>query len=192
MTTAQAMFLRDGFHATTMDRIAETAAVSKATLYKYFPDKDELFFALVREARLAPSPRLIEKHREMIEQIVDHLKHHRSRAKVKDAILEHFQAGAQRRNDAFFRLMFELGFARPALLRRVTQELHGQSGGFHGMTEAAAKELPPDVDGQALLHLLFVAITGYTLLEDVVFGPERIDPERLADTLAALICAAFE
>jgi TetR/AcrR family transcriptional regulator of autoinduction and epiphytic fitness len=38
-----ATFRAEGFHSTTMDRIAERAGVSKRTVYNHFPSKDELF-----------------------------------------------------------------------------------------------------------------------------------------------------
>ena len=42
-------FLKKGLDAASMHNIAETAKVSKRTLYKYFPGKDELYNALVDE-----------------------------------------------------------------------------------------------------------------------------------------------
>ncbi|MBD2066290.1 TetR/AcrR family transcriptional regulator [Leptolyngbya sp. FACHB-671] len=41
-------FLRDGYAATSMARIAATAGVSKETLYSYFESKEKLFAALVQ------------------------------------------------------------------------------------------------------------------------------------------------
>ncbi|WP_114287692.1 TetR/AcrR family transcriptional regulator [Candidatus Halocynthiibacter alkanivorans] len=40
---ARIVFLRDGFEGASVDDIAREAAVSKATLYSYFPDKRALF-----------------------------------------------------------------------------------------------------------------------------------------------------
>ena len=40
---ARDIFLRDGFEGASVDDIAQQANVSKATLYKYFPDKRLLF-----------------------------------------------------------------------------------------------------------------------------------------------------
>lgn len=39
---AVAMFIERGYHATTMDEIAERAVVSRATAFKYFPRKEDL------------------------------------------------------------------------------------------------------------------------------------------------------
>lgn len=40
---ARAVFMKDGFEGASVDDIAKTAGVSKATLYSYFPDKRLLF-----------------------------------------------------------------------------------------------------------------------------------------------------
>ena len=45
---ARQVFLEQGFSATTMDMIAESAEVSKRTVYKHFDDKHSLFAAVVR------------------------------------------------------------------------------------------------------------------------------------------------
>ena len=47
----QAVILLSGFRAATMEAIAAEAGVAKATLYKYFPDKDAVYAAVV--ARVA-------------------------------------------------------------------------------------------------------------------------------------------
>ena len=44
---ARQVFLNHGFSATTMDMIAESADVSKRTVYKHFEDKHALFAAVV-------------------------------------------------------------------------------------------------------------------------------------------------
>ncbi len=44
---AIAEFREHGFEATSMDKIAATAAVSKRTVYNHFPSKDELFAAIL-------------------------------------------------------------------------------------------------------------------------------------------------
>lgn len=42
-------FLNHGYLGTTMDKIAQTAGVSKQTLYSHFGDKEKLFKALIYE-----------------------------------------------------------------------------------------------------------------------------------------------
>lgn len=64
---ATTLFLRHGYLGTSMDQIAAFAAVSKPTVYKFFPDKEQLFTAIVLETLdragapfLAELPRLAE------------------------------------------------------------------------------------------------------------------------------------
>lgn len=45
---AREIFLRDGFEGASVDEIAKCAAVSKATLYSYFPDKRILFIEVAK------------------------------------------------------------------------------------------------------------------------------------------------
>ncbi|GLK66362.1 TetR/AcrR family transcriptional regulator [Paracoccus kondratievae] len=45
---ARTIFLRDGFEGASVDDIARTAGVSKATLYSYFPDKRIMFMEVFR------------------------------------------------------------------------------------------------------------------------------------------------
>jgi len=46
---ATAMFLMHGFNSVSMDKIARSAPVSKATLYKYFSSKSDLLAAVISE-----------------------------------------------------------------------------------------------------------------------------------------------
>lgn len=46
--TALALFYRDGFKATGIDKILSEAGVAKMTLYKYFPSKEALICAVLR------------------------------------------------------------------------------------------------------------------------------------------------
>lgn len=47
MAAARELFLRDGYAGTTIDAIASSAGVSKATVYSNFADKDALFVELL-------------------------------------------------------------------------------------------------------------------------------------------------
>ncbi|TYC63213.1 TetR family transcriptional regulator [Rhodobacterales bacterium] len=45
---AFAIFYRDGFHATGMDRLVAETGISKTTMFKHFRTKDELILAVLR------------------------------------------------------------------------------------------------------------------------------------------------
>ena len=55
---AIAEFRASGFEATSMDKIAATAGVSKRTVYNHFPSKEELFAEILNQlwARLTAEP----------------------------------------------------------------------------------------------------------------------------------------
>lgn len=48
ITCALQAFYRQGFHATGVEQLSQLAKVSKKTLYRYFPTKDELIVATLR------------------------------------------------------------------------------------------------------------------------------------------------
>lgn len=63
MAAALTLFSERGFAATRLDDVADAAGVSKATIYLYFENKEQLFTALVRELA---TPRFDE-----IEMLID-------------------------------------------------------------------------------------------------------------------------
>ena len=50
METALELFAIQGFHSTSMNKIAKKAGVSKGLIYNYFESKDDLLFAIVNHA----------------------------------------------------------------------------------------------------------------------------------------------
>jgi len=88
---AAELFARQGYHATSMNQVAEAAGLSKATLYHYYRDKDALLVliadghvsrlqALVGEVRaldLKPEPHFRELVRRIVEEYADALHAHR-------------------------------------------------------------------------------------------------------------------
>lgn len=54
LAAALAAFAEKGFAGARLDDIARRAGVSKGTLYLYFPGKEELFKAVVREGLVSP------------------------------------------------------------------------------------------------------------------------------------------
>lgn len=60
LAAALACFAEKGFAATRLDDIAKRAGVTKGTLYLYFPNKEELFKALVRQT-IVPNIALAER-----------------------------------------------------------------------------------------------------------------------------------
>ncbi|MDH5649716.1 MAG: TetR/AcrR family transcriptional regulator [Gammaproteobacteria bacterium] len=51
IAAATTLFLQQGYGASGMDRIAELSGVTKQTVYRYFPSKEELFMAVMAHVR---------------------------------------------------------------------------------------------------------------------------------------------
>jgi AcrR family transcriptional regulator len=60
IAAALACFVERGFAATRLDEVAARAGITKGTLYLYFPSKEELFKAVVRES-LVPNLQRLEE-----------------------------------------------------------------------------------------------------------------------------------
>jgi len=60
---AEALYAEKGWDAVTMDQVARTARLSRALLYVYFKDKEDLLFALTSRA--------LEELRRRFEQAVE-------------------------------------------------------------------------------------------------------------------------
>lgn len=54
---AALLFYREGIHTVGADRIADEAQVTKKTLYRHYPSKDELMAAALRISPIVPFPR---------------------------------------------------------------------------------------------------------------------------------------
>ena len=65
LDAALALFVEKGFAATRAEEVAQRAGVSKGTLYLYYPSKEELFKAVVRQnlsALIAEGMELVQQH----------------------------------------------------------------------------------------------------------------------------------
>ncbi|NOZ03266.1 MAG: TetR/AcrR family transcriptional regulator [FCB group bacterium] len=46
---AEKLFAQNGFHTTSLDRVAEAVEISKGTIYLYFDSKEDLFFSVLED-----------------------------------------------------------------------------------------------------------------------------------------------
>ncbi|MBV6624530.1 MAG: TetR family transcriptional regulator [Rivularia sp. (in: Bacteria)] len=60
-------FVKNGFAATTMDKVTAAAGVSKTTVYSYFQDKEKLFIALIERLITTHGVALNKKDPQMFE-----------------------------------------------------------------------------------------------------------------------------
>ena len=75
---AIAEFRASGFDATSMDRVAATAGVSKRTVYNHFPSKDDLFAQILQELWACSAAAVQGPYRADLplrDQLIDVLRH---------------------------------------------------------------------------------------------------------------------
>src|SRR2546423_12129291 len=91
---ARERFAHQGFHATSMDEVAEAAGVTKPVLYQHFPSKRALYSELLTDVET-----------QLLDQITRATEHAPTgRGRVEEGFAAYFRFVTQ--NDAGFRLLF--------------------------------------------------------------------------------------
>jgi AcrR family transcriptional regulator len=117
LRAARVVFAKKGYHATTVDEIAEVAEVSKGTIYLYFPSKLEVFVATVRQGMMELQV-LTAQRMTGVETAAD---------KIRAFIRTRLEYGDQNRD--FFRIYFtEFSnmLLQPSPLRQEFQDIYHQ------------------------------------------------------------------
>jgi AcrR family transcriptional regulator len=76
LAAALELFVERGYAATRLDDVARQAGVSKGTVYLYFPSKEELFKAVVREGLvplLERGEKMVAEHQGSIAELIRNL-----------------------------------------------------------------------------------------------------------------------
>ena len=175
-------FLAHGYAATSMDRVAKTAGVSKATVYSYFGDKEGLFNALIQAlakekfqtAIGLQEPQFLEKDpkivlRELAGKILDHA--------ISDRTFQNFIRIIIGESGRFPELAkaYVNNLAKPAI-EILTQY-------FKSHPEL---NLP---DEEATVRIFMGSLIYYIMLQELLHGKDIIplERDRLVDTLTHLI-----
>ncbi|MDM4764795.1 TetR/AcrR family transcriptional regulator [Pelomonas sp. SE-A7] len=78
LAAALALFVEKGFAATRSEEVAARAGVSKGTLYLYYPSKEELFKAVVREnlaSHIADGRQMLAEHQGAMAELLSQVLH---------------------------------------------------------------------------------------------------------------------
>jgi AcrR family transcriptional regulator len=176
LAAATELFLAQGYEQTTVAEVAQSAGVSRATVFWHFSDKAGLF----REA----FNRLCDPFRESLERSFDDLDPEK-RLHEQIALYQSF-AGQQRvALEGFVRWALEAKDFREWLITTLL-DMHQRYAGV--LTETIAELAPPESDPRSLAMGLIVLLDGDLLLSFFDESKRRADERRLAvDTVAALI-----
>ena len=154
---AIAEFRANGFEATSVDKVAARAEVSKRTLYNHFPSKDELFAAILHilwEASASELQRAFEPARPVREQLLQLLQD-----KLAMLADDNFLALA--------RVAIAAGLHSPERAREMVARIGEKDGGMLDWVRAAQKHgaLRPGDAAQAVKQL-------ESLVKGVAFWPQ--------------------
>ncbi|MEM8502012.1 MAG: TetR/AcrR family transcriptional regulator [Cyanobacteria bacterium P01_D01_bin.1] len=181
---ALTVFTTQGYAAASMDRIAKAAKVSKPTLYKYFQDKEGLFFALVQQ--------LTERNQQM-------------RHRLLAATEIHLPPKEVLRQIAVF---VTDGFSQDQALRNLMRLIIGESERFPLLAQRFVREIEKPIienfarylaaqtqlqlrDPMVTARIFVGSIVHYLLIQNVLHGSEilPLERDRLVDGLVQMITA---
>jgi AcrR family transcriptional regulator len=144
LNAALQLFSERGIDATSMDAIADTSGVSKATIYKHWPDKEALCLEVMSHVHSAdPASRHVDSG-DLRTDLLAILRYRPSEryAEIKAKLLPHMMAHAAR-NPAFAKTWQSRFFEPPRVeLRQVLQRA------------IARRDLPSSLDVDLALALL--------------------------------------
>lgn len=176
LQTAHALFYREGIRATGIDRIIREAGVTKVTLYRHFPSKNDLVAAYLED-----------RHERWIKWFGEALRRLPGAAgfplaPVLAALREWF-ADAAYRGCAFINGAVEFAGTSPAVAQRSLS--HKQE-----MVAAIAALLPATAPGAAIAEAAAMAVDGAIVRAQLGGSPEGA--LAVLETILRALCQGLE
>lgn len=178
-------FRANGFEATSVDKVAARAEVSKRTLYNHFPSKDELFAAILHvlwESSASALQRAYDPARPLREQLLELLQ-----GKLAMLSDDNFLALA--------RVAIAAGLHSPERAQEMVARIGEKEGGMLEWVRAAQKHgaLKAGDAAQAVKQLESL-VKGVAFWPQVAMGQPRLAPaaqKKLAAATADLFLACY-
>lgn len=182
---AIAQFRQHGFEATSMDRVAATAGVSKRTVYNHFPSKDALFGEILRGLwqRSADAVNLV----------------YRPDQPLRAQLIQLLQQKLHLFDDPAFidlsRVAIAEGIHSPARARALIAQLGSKEEGTTTWVRAALADgrlagVEPDVGAQQLQAL----IKGFAFWPQIAMGQPPLSPQQrtqVAESAVAMFLGLY-
>jgi AcrR family transcriptional regulator len=177
-------FLACGYAATSMDRVAATAGVSKATIYSHFQDKEGLFNALIEQL-------VQKKFRSIFSSVDDRILQGDPKAaltQIANNVLDSGLGDAQ--YVSFMRLIMGESGRFPALARTFVRNIEVTACQFF---EQYLREKAEDlklIDPEATGRIFIGALVHYIIVQEMLHGKDimPMDRDRLIKSLIFHIC----
>lgn len=171
---AKVLFAEHGFEKTTMQKIADHAGVGVATLFRYFPKKEDLIVEVVKEA--------IEQQIPYFEKVKNSNK--KGIEKMDDVLTGYIQYISEENiNSTKLLESFELYIAHNHVEHHLIEEIVKEYGKFQQIIKAIIMEgkkdgsiqlsLSNDSIARTILNMFGTAVKKYSLYS---FLPEQIIP----------------
>ncbi len=176
LEAAMQLFLDAGFEKTTMSQVAESAGVSRATVFWHFSDKKSLF----REA----FNRLLDPFRRSLERDFGAIAPSK-RLREQIAVYRDFVRARQRSIDALVRWAMD-GHPLGEMVLTTLLDLHQRVTG--AIIQTVSEIVPPDVEPEPLAVGLMTLLDGNVLLS--MFDPSKVRADlrdRAVDAFVSLI-----
>jgi AcrR family transcriptional regulator len=178
-------FLANGYAATSMDKIAKAAGVSKATVYSHFGDKESLFNAVIQDlvkdkfqtVMGLQQPQSLEQDPKIVLSAM-------ATRMLKNTI-------SDRAFQDFIRIIIGESGRFPELAKAYVNNL--AKPGIEGLTKYFQSH--PDLkleDPEATVRIMVGSLVYFVMLQEMLHGQEILpfESERLVNTLINLITAA--
>ncbi|MES2263070.1 MAG: TetR/AcrR family transcriptional regulator [Pseudomonadota bacterium] len=175
---ALAEFRAHGFEATSMDKIAAAASVSKRTVYNHFPSKEDLFTHILEEL-WASSEALMACP-------------YRPEQALREQLLELMWQKMALLRDAYFldlaRVAIAEGIHRPERAREMVDRLAEQESGVTSWMQAALADgkLKP-LDPGFASHLLQGQLKTFAFWPQVAMGQAALEPAAETNVVEAAV-----
>lgn len=169
-------FLAQGVEATSMDRIAATAEVSKRTIYNHFSSKDELFEAILRrlwECAAAQREQPYQPGRPLRGQLIELLR-------------QKMQMLQDRSFLDLARVALAEGLRRPERAREMIARLDDREDGLSAWIRAAAADgkLKP-LDPAFAAHQLHGMVKGFAFWPQLTLGEPPLGAKQQEQVVTA-------
>ena len=172
---AAAIFIRDGYAAASMDRVAAAADVSKRTVYNHFPSKEELFEAIL----------LLMWERSQSPDELAYTPAH----PLRDQLLELLAQKMRLLNDASFIDLSRVAMAdmmhTPERARAIAAKLSAKEEGLPRWLRAAQQDgrLRASMDVTYAAHMLQGMVKAFAFWPQLAMGQSPLTPGQQAQVL---------
>ena len=181
--TAKSLFLTNGFHLVTMERVAGEAGVSKGTLYARYSSKEDLFDAVVKASVGNWSDFASRNNHLLSEHLPDRLRHYvRSiAASLVDPEVRAFQQLLATNGVQFpilARALYDNGYL--FVVRMLETDIEA----------AAERDFVPVRDAETVARHLVAAISGWYMQESAVRDTTAWQIEQFGYSVVDLLIAS--